>query len=76
MRAKALVVLVGLSLVGSACTDGGGSADAVRRVLWCFSRSGLLLSLFDGIQDGRVTSAEATHVSPGVSASDFVTPTT
>jgi hypothetical protein len=54
----------------------GGSADAVRRVVWCFSRGGLLLSLFDGIQDGRVTSAEVTHVSPGVSASDLVTPTT
>jgi hypothetical protein len=54
----------------------GGSADAVRRVVWCFSRGGLLLSLFDGIQDGRVTSAEATHVSPGVSASDLVTPST
>jgi hypothetical protein len=53
----------------------GGSADAVRRVGWCFTRDGLLLSLFDGVQDGRVTSAEATHVSPGVSASDFVTPT-
>ncbi|HKI29646.1 MAG TPA: hypothetical protein VKB32_09510 [Actinomycetota bacterium] len=53
----------------------GGSADAVRRVVWCFSPGGLLLSLFDGIQDGRVRSAEATHVSPGVSASDFVTPT-
>jgi hypothetical protein len=54
----------------------GGSAEAVRRVVWCFSRGGLLLSLFDGIQDGRVTSAEATNVSPGVSASDLVTPTT
>ena len=54
----------------------GGSADAVRRVEWCFSRDGLLLSLFDGVQDGRVTTAEATRVSPGVSASDFVTPTT
>jgi hypothetical protein len=54
----------------------GGSADAVRRVVWCFSRGGLLLSLFDEIQDGHMTSAEATHVSPGVSASDLVTPTT
>jgi hypothetical protein len=40
------------------------------------SRSGFLLSLFDGIQDGRVRSAEATDVSPGVLASDLVTPTT
>jgi hypothetical protein len=54
----------------------GGSPEAVRRVVWCFSRGGLLLSLFDGIQDGRVTSAEATNVSPGVSASDLVTPAT
>jgi hypothetical protein len=54
----------------------GGSAEAVRRVVWCFSRGGLLLSLFDGVQDGRVTSAEATHISPGVAPSELVTPTT
>jgi hypothetical protein len=30
MRAKVLVVLVGLSLVGSACTDGGGSDAPVQ----------------------------------------------
>ena len=54
----------------------GGSADAVRRVEWCFSREGLLLSLIDEVDGGRVVTAEATRVAPAVSGSDFVTPTT
>jgi len=54
----------------------GGSAEIPHRVEWCFSRSGLLLYLFDGVEGGRVTSVEATDVSEVVSDGDFVVPTT
>ena len=50
----------------------GGSAQAARRVEWCFSRSGLLLCLFDGVEGRRVTTVEATDVSEVVSDGDFV----
>jgi hypothetical protein len=43
---------------------------------WCFSRAGLLLYLFDGVEGGRVTTVEATDVSEVVSDGDFVVPTT
>jgi hypothetical protein len=45
-------------------------------VEWCFSRSGLLLYLFDEVEGGRVTTVEATDVSEVVSDGDFVVPTT
>ena len=54
----------------------GGSAEAVRRVEWCYSRDGILLSLFDGVEGGRVTTAEATDVSGGVADGVFVPPST
>ena len=54
----------------------GGSAETSHRVEWCFSRSGLLLYLFDGVEGGRVTTVEATDVSEVVSDGDFVVPTT
>jgi hypothetical protein len=54
----------------------GGSAETPHRVEWCFSRSGLLLYLFDGVEGGRVTTVEATDVSAVVSDGDFVVPTT
>lgn len=54
----------------------GGSAEASHRVEWCFSRSGLLLYLFDGVEGGRVTTVEATEVSEVVSDRDFVVPST
>jgi hypothetical protein len=50
----------------------GGSAQTARRVEWCFSRSGLLLYLFDGVEGRRVTTVEATDVSEVVSDGDFV----
>jgi hypothetical protein len=53
----------------------GGSAEIPHRVEWCFSRSGLLLYLFDGVEGGRVTTVEATDVSEMVSDGDFVVPT-
>ena len=52
----------------------GGRDDAVRRVEWCFSPDGLLLSVFDGVEGGRVMSADATGVTSGVSTSDLVPP--
>ena len=54
----------------------GGSTEASHRVEWCFSRSGLLLYLFDGVEGGRVTTVEATEVSEVVSDGDFVVPST
>jgi hypothetical protein len=54
----------------------GGSSETPRRVEWCFSRSGLLLYVFDGVDGGRVTTVEATDVSEVVSDGDFVVPTT
>jgi len=54
----------------------GGSAQTPHRVEWCFSRSGLLLDLFDGVEGGRVTTVEATDVSEVVSDGDFVVPST
>jgi len=54
----------------------GGSAEASHRVEWCFSRSGLLLYLFDGVERGRVTTVEATDVSEVVSDGAFVVPST
>ena len=54
----------------------GGSAQTTRRVEWCFSRSGLLLYLFDGVEGGRVTTVEATDVSEVVADGDFVVPST
>jgi hypothetical protein len=53
----------------------GGSAEIPHRVEWCFSRSGLLLYLFDGVEGGRVTTVEATDVSEVVADRDFVVPT-
>ena len=50
----------------------GGSAQTTRRVEWCFSRSGLLLYLFDGVEGRRVTTVEAADVSEVVSDGDFV----
>jgi len=50
----------------------GGSARTARRVEWCFSRSGLLLYLFDGVEGRRMTTVEATDVSEVVSDGDFV----
>jgi len=38
----------------------GGSAETSHRVESCFSRSGLLLYPFDGVQGDRVTTVEAT----------------
>jgi hypothetical protein len=43
-----------------------------HRVEWCFSRSGLLLYVLDGVEGGRVTTVEATEVSEVVSDGDFV----
>jgi hypothetical protein len=54
----------------------GGSAETSHRVEWCFSRSGLLLYLFDGVEGGRVTTVEATDVSEVVADGDFVVPAT
>jgi hypothetical protein len=54
----------------------GGSAEIPHRVEWCFSRSGLLLYLFDGVEGGRVTTVEATDVSEVVADRDFVVPST
>jgi hypothetical protein len=54
----------------------GGSPAKSHRVEWCFSRSGLLLYLFDGVEGGRVRTVEATDVSEVVSDGDFVVPTT
>jgi hypothetical protein len=54
----------------------GGPAETSHRVEWCFSRNGLLLYLFDGVEGGRVTTVEATDVSEVVSDGDFVVPTT
>jgi hypothetical protein len=54
----------------------GGPAETSHRVEWCFSRSGLLLYLFDGVEGVRVTTVEATDVSEVVSDGDFVVPTT
>jgi len=54
----------------------GGSPETSHRVEWCFSRSGLLLYLFDGVEGGRVRTVEATDVSEVVSDRDFVVPTT
>ena len=50
----------------------GDSAQTACRVEWCFSRSGLLLYLFDGVEGRRVTAVEATDVSEVVSDGDFV----
>jgi hypothetical protein len=50
----------------------GGSAQTARRVEWCFSRSGLLLYLFDGVEGRRLATVEATDVSEVVSDGDFV----
>ncbi len=54
----------------------GGSAETSHRLEWCFSRSGLLLYLFDGVEEGRVTTVEATDVSEVVADRDFVVPST
>jgi hypothetical protein len=54
----------------------GGSAETSHRVEWCFSRSGLLPYLFDGVEGGRVTTVEATDVSEVVADRDFVVPAT
>ena len=50
----------------------GGSAQTSHRVEWCFSRSGLLLYLFDGVEGRRLATVEATDVSEVVSDGDFV----
>jgi hypothetical protein len=52
----------------------GGSAETSHRLEWCFSRSGLLLYLFDGVEEGRVRTVEATDVSEVVADRDFVVP--
>jgi len=54
----------------------GGPADAIHRAEWCYSRDGLLLFVLDQVEGGRVTTAEATEVSPGVSDQDFIVPST
>jgi hypothetical protein len=54
----------------------GGSTETSHRVEWCFSRSGLLLYLFDRVEGGRVTTVEATEVSEGVSEGNFIVPST
>ena len=54
----------------------GGSAETPHRVEWCFSRVGLLLYVFDGVEGGRVTTVEATDVSEIVADRDFVVPST
>jgi hypothetical protein len=45
-------------------------------VEWCFSRSGLLLYASDRVEEGRVTTVEATDVSEVVADRDFVVPST
>jgi hypothetical protein len=54
----------------------GGSAEIPHRLEWCFSRSGLLLYLFDGVEGGRLTTVEATDVSEVVVDRDFAVPST
>lgn len=51
-----------------------GPPQASHRMEWCFSRAGLLLFLFDGVEGGRVTTVEAIDVSEVVSDGDFVVP--
>jgi len=50
----------------------GVSGQTPHRVEWCFSRAGLLLFLFDGVEGRRVTTVEAADVSEVVSDGDFV----
>jgi len=52
----------------------GGSAQTPHRVEWCFSRSGLLLYVSDGVEGGRAMTVEATEVLEGVSDRAFVVP--
>ena len=52
----------------------GGPAGAIHTVEWCYSPDGLLLSLSDTVEGGRVVTAEATEVSRGVAEGDFVVP--
>ena len=52
----------------------GGPAGAIHTVEWCYSPDGLLLSLSDTVEGGRVVTAEATEVSRGVADGDFVVP--
>jgi len=54
----------------------GGPADAIHRAEWCYSGDGLLLFALDQVEGGRVTIAEATEVSTGVSDRDFIVPST
>ena len=54
----------------------GGPADAIHRAEWCYSGDGLLLFALDQVEGGRVTIAEATEVSRGVSDRDFIVPST
>ena len=54
----------------------GGPADSIHRAEWCYSGDGLLLFALDQVEGGRVTIAEATEVSPGVSDRDFTVPST
>jgi hypothetical protein len=54
----------------------GGPADAIHRAEWCYSGDGLLLFALDQVEGGRVTIAEATEVSTGVSRRDFIVPST
>ena len=54
----------------------GGPADAIHRAERCYSGDGLLLFALDQVDGGRVTIAEATEVSPGMSDRDFIVPST
>ena len=49
----------------------GGPAGAIHTVEWCYSPDGLLLFLDDTVEGGRVVTAEATEVRPGVADGEF-----